>query len=337
VPVDVLLVSLASTHGWRVADAALAGALERAGATVAVAEARRPRAVRTFALTDLGWALAARRAALDGLREHRPRAVLYSTTTAALLWPRPGAVRFDALAAGSRPGRHGIWQRDRERAVLDRAPLLVPMAPTAFAEAPGWSPRAPHVVVPAPITPSGPPVSRGERDVDVLIYASDPVKKGLERVLAAWAAVRRPGEELVVVSEHHVHAGGVRSERVRGRAFRDMVRRAKVYAVAPRREDFGIAQLEALADGCLLVTTPPAGPYPAAHLARELDPRLVGDDLASAIRTALDDPLPGYAERAAELLAPYRPEEVDRTVAGQLLPRLLRGAQPSGSAAPTAE
>ena len=133
--VDVLLVSLASTHGWRVADAALAGALERTGASVAVVEARKPREVRTFALTDLGWALAARRAAIAGLREHRPRAVLYSTTTAALLWPRPGAVRFDALAAGSRPGRHGLWQRERERAVLDRAPLLVPMAATAFAEA----------------------------------------------------------------------------------------------------------------------------------------------------------------------------------------------------------
>ncbi len=30
-PADVLLVSLASTHGWRVADAALTAALERAG------------------------------------------------------------------------------------------------------------------------------------------------------------------------------------------------------------------------------------------------------------------------------------------------------------------
>jgi len=325
VPADVLLVSLASTHGWRVADAALAGALERAGARVAVVEAARPRAVRTLALTDLGWALAARRAALAGLRAHRPRAVLYSTTTAALLWPRPGAVRFDALAAGSRPGRHGVWQRDRERAVLARSPLLVPMADSAFAEAPGFRAFAPSVVVPAPITASGPVVPFAERDVEVLVYASDPVKKGLGRVLEAWAAVRRPGEELVVVSEHDVRADGVRVERVRGAAFRDLVRRAKVYAVAPRREDFGIAQLEALADGCLLVTTPPAGPYPAAHLARELDPRLVGDDLAGAIRTALDDPAPGYARRAAELLAPYRPDAVDRTVAEQLLPRLLAG------------
>ena len=52
--VDVLLVSLGSTHGWRVADAALAGSLERAGASVAVVTAERPREVRTLALTDLG-------------------------------------------------------------------------------------------------------------------------------------------------------------------------------------------------------------------------------------------------------------------------------------------
>jgi glycosyltransferase involved in cell wall biosynthesis len=321
VPVDVLLVSLGSTHGWRVADAALAASLERAGASVAVVAAEPPREVRTFALTDLGWALAARRAAIAGLHEHRPRAVLYSTTTAALLWPRPGAVRFDALAAGSRPGRHGAWQRGRERAILDRSPLLVPMDAGAFEE--GLDPGVPRIVVPSPVEPSGPPLPPDQRDVDVLIYASDPVKKGLARVLEAWRQVRLPGEELVVVSEHAVDEPGVRAANVRGEAFRELVHRARVYAVAPRREDFGIAQLEALAEGCLLVTTPRSGPYPAARLAEQLDPRLVGDDLATQLRTALDDPLVGYAERAAQLLGPYRPEEVDRTVAEQLLPRLL--------------
>jgi hypothetical protein len=49
----------------------------------------------------------------------------------------------------------------------------------------------------------------------------------------------------------------------------------------------------------------------------------VGEDLASAIRVALDDPLPGYAERAAELLQPFGRAEVDRTVAESVLPRLL--------------
>jgi hypothetical protein len=49
----------------------------------------------------------------------------------------------------------------------------------------------------------------------------------------------------------------------------------------------------------------------------------VTDDLATALRAALDDPAPGYAERARAALAPFRREAVDRTVAQELLPRLL--------------
>ncbi|HEX8205490.1 MAG TPA: glycosyltransferase [Solirubrobacteraceae bacterium] len=314
---DVLLVSLGSTHGWRVADAALADSMRRAGATVEVVTAEPPREVRTFALTDLLWARAARRATLEG---PEARAVIYSTTTAALLAPRPGAIRFDALAAGNRPGRHGIWQRRAERRRLAGAPLLVPMSAQALDEAPAR--RAESVVVPVPIVATD---GGGERDLAAIVYASDPVKKGLARVLDAWAEARRDGEELVVVTDKDVPAHpGVRVEDVRGEDFRALVRSARVYVVAPRREDFGIAQLEALADGCVLVTTAPAGPYVARDLARQLDPRTVGDDLATALRTALDDPAPGYAERARDLLRPFAPAAVDATVANELLPRLLR-------------
>jgi hypothetical protein len=158
-------------------------------------------------------------------------------------------------------------------------------------------------------------------------YAADPVQKGLARVLEAWSRARRDDEELVVVTDKDVPPQpGVRVENVRGEDFRALVRRARAYVVAPRREDFGIAQLEALADGCLLVTTAPPGPYVARDLARELDPRLVGDDLARAVRTALDDPAPGYAGRARELLQPFAPAAVDATVANELLPRLLARA-----------
>ena len=105
--------------------------------------------------------------------------------------------------------------------------------------------------------------------------------------------------------------------------YRALLRRARVFVTAPRREDHGIAQLEALADGCALVTTPSPGPYAALPIARSLDPRLVTDDLAPALRAALDEPAPGYAERAAEALRPYAHAEVDRVVADVLLPRLL--------------
>jgi glycosyltransferase involved in cell wall biosynthesis len=92
---------------------------------------------------------------------------------------------------------------------------------------------------------------------------------------------------------------------------------------APRREDYGLAQLEALAEGCALVTAPAPGPYAALPVARALDPRLVTDDLVGAVRAALDDPLADYAERAAEALGPWRPEAVDALVKERLLPLLL--------------
>jgi glycosyltransferase involved in cell wall biosynthesis len=324
---DVLLVSLGSTGGLRAADDALRASLERAGARVALATAAAQRDVRTMALTDLVWARAARAAAGAALREHRPHATLYSTTTAALLWPAPGAIRFDAPATGNRPGRHGVWQRPLERRRLREAPLLLPWAPGSLAEAP--TPHAPAVVVPVPVEPSG---AAAERDVAAIAYGANPEKKGLDRVLAAWALARRDGEELVVAGTDRVPAApGVRNAgRLAPAEYRALLRRARVFVTAPRREDYGIAQLEALADGCALVTTPAPGPYAALPLAEALDPRLVAApdaaSLAAAIRAALDAPIADYADRAQAALAPFRSQAVDRTVAEELLPRLLGGA-----------
>jgi hypothetical protein len=366
---DVLIVSLGGTAGLREADADLAGALRRAGARVEVAAAARPREWRTLAGIELAWALNARRAARAAIAAHAPRAVLYSTTTAALLAPAPGAIRFDAPAAGNRPGRHGVWQRRVEARRFAAARLLVPWSEGGLAEAPASTADA--VVVPVPVAPSGPP--DGARDIAAVTYGANPSKKGLDRVLAAWASARREGEELVVAgldaaagaswlaaaggaaaharsSGRHADSShpatdapghladsshpatdsppavaGVRFAGMLSRAdYRALLRRARVFVTAPRREDYGIAQLEALADGCLVVTTPSPGPYAALPLARALDPRLVTDDLAVALRVALDDPVGGYAERAGVALAPWAPEAVDAVVAGVLLPRLLR-------------
>lgn len=380
---DLLLVCLGSTAGLRASEDELARSLERAGASVAQVTATPPREVRTLMATDLGWARAARRAAIAGLASSSPRAVVYSTTTAALLWPRPGAIRFDALAADTRPGRHGLWQRPVEARRLREAPLLVPMTAHVL---PG-----PSLVVPMPVEPSGP--VDGTRDVAVITYGANWRKKGLDRVLAAWAALGReravpgvraargtsapsghPGwpdppdprsTELVVagvapvlVAEAWEAGGGTgalpASVRVTGpltpAAYRALLRRTRVFVTAPRREDYGIAQLEALADGCRLVTSAAPGPYAALPLARALDPRLVvedGDDvgaLAQALRTALevtDDGRvpPGvqgmdakrcsaggaedYAARSALAVAPFSRAAVDRVVAEELLPRLL--------------
>ena len=126
--------------------------------------------------------------------------------TAALLWPRPGAIRYDAPAAANRPGRHGLWQRPLERRRLRAAPLLVPQAPGTLAESP--SPHAPAVVVAIPVEPSGPPAA--QRDIAAITYAANPEKKGLDRVLAAWArgAARGRGARR---DRHHARAARSRA------------------------------------------------------------------------------------------------------------------------------
>jgi glycosyltransferase involved in cell wall biosynthesis len=333
---DVLIVSLGSTGGLRAVDEELLASLRRAGARAEMARAAPPRRrLRTLALTDLAWALAARRAARVALAREDARALIYSTTTAALLWPRRGAIRFDALAAANRPGRHGLWQRPLERRRLREARLLLPQSEGALAEAPEACARRVGedgvIVLPVPVEPS--PDSGAARDIAAITYAANPTKKGLDLLLSAWASVCRPGEELLVtgVAEDDLRAYGYAlpadGVRVVGTLalaeYRALLRRARAYVCAARREDYGVAQLEALADGCTLVTVPSPGPYVALPLARELDARLVSEDIGRALRTALDDPAPNYAERAARALAPFRRDAVDRLVARELLPRLL--------------
>ena len=260
---EILLVSLGATAGLRASDAELAASIERAGVSVEIAAAAPPRRMRTMALTDLAWSLAARAAARAAGERARRDAVIYSTITAALLAPVPGAIRFDALAARNRPGRHGVWQRPRERALLARAPLLLPVSERALDGAPPG--HAAAVVVPIAVERSGPLLAGPARDIAAITYAADAHKKGLDRVLAAWARARRGDEELLVAGGAGVAATeGVRAIGALDRpAYRALLRRARIYIAAPRREEHGIAQLEALADGAMLVSAETAVPYAA--------------------------------------------------------------------------
>jgi hypothetical protein len=352
---DILLVSLGTTAGWRGADEQLAAAIRRAGARVEVAAAGPVPRVRTFALTDLVQARACRAAALHGIAAHAPRGVIYSSATAALLAPRPGAIWFDSPALDNRPGRHGIWQRRVEPRRMAAAKLLLPMSEGSLAPLPARVRAAtPAVVLPVPVEPSAPAVldaadaaapAAPVRDVAALAYAADPVKKGLERILAAWRAIRRPGERLLVAGQSGPLGDGAEGTGLLApEEYRALLRRARVFVAAPLREDHGIAQLEALADGCRLVTTPSAGAYPALALARALEPRYVSEELGSALRAALDDAQSAdadrvarsagaddaqsadaddYAARAAALLLPYRRASFDAAVEQQVLPLLL--------------
>lgn len=328
--VDIALVSLGTTPGLRRADEALAEQVRAAGATcsllpVKVGPAGALR--RNAAVTDLVEALAARRAAVDA---RGARAVIFSTVTAALLQraPRvPWALRFDSPAALNRRGPSGAWQRARERRALARADLLLPWGEQAARAAGGG------LVLRVPVDEVGPAAAR---DLDAIAYAGYPRKRGLDALCRAWSEVAAPGERLVI--------GGVERERAlawldrcgvaepagvdfAGPLPRDewlrLVSRARLFVNASRREDHGLAQLEALAAGCLLVTVPSEGPFEALPMARELAPQLVSDRLGPAVRAGLDyADQAGYARRAHELLAPFRPAAIQRVVEQELLPAL---------------
>jgi glycosyltransferase involved in cell wall biosynthesis len=255
--------------------------------------------------------------------------MIFSTVTAALLQRPlevPWAVRFDSTAALNRPGHSGAWQRARERRVLPRARLLLPWGDEAARRAPGVVLRVPiEEIEPAP-----------ERDLHALAYAGYPSKRGLDLLCRAWSRAALPGERLVV--------GGVERDRAlrwlerrgvvapdgvewRGplprRDWLGLLARARVFVNASRREDHGLAQLEALSAGCLLVTRPSPGAYEALPLARRLASELVSEDLPAALRAGLDHPDPGgYAERARELLRPFRAEAIRPVVADEVLPAL---------------
>ncbi len=276
---DVLLVSIGGTAGLRASDDALAGALRRAGATVAVARvAPRPRAADVRAdRPRLGGPGAAGRAGRacappgrgrSSTARRRRRCCGPSPARSASTRPRP--------ATG--PGRHGIWQRPVERRRLAAAPLLVPLtarrarggAAGRHAGDRGPDPRRAVRTARRGARPRGDHLRREPRQ-------EGPGPRARRVARRRGAATRRSSSPGVAGrDEPGVRYAGMLAPD----AYRALLRRARVFATAPRREDYGIAQLEALADGCALVTNAAPGPYAALPLARALDPRLAGDDLA---------------------------------------------------------
>ena len=346
----VLVVSLGTTLGWRLADEVFLSQLERAGVSAAAVSMRfgaAGRLRRGYPLNDFVEMHAARRAIIAAVRERRPRALVLSSTTAAMLAPRldvPYAVRLDAPAAMNRPGALCAPVRALERRGLGRARLTLPMSEAARAALPAEA--APSLVVPPAVEPSG-RAGPDARERLAVAYVPDPKAKGLDVLAAAWGGAGLTDATLEV---YGLDPGWARSfladaglaeppgMRLLGTVprerFRARVREAHAYVCGARWEDFGQAPLEALADGALLVTVPSGGPFEALRLARELDGSLVApaiepDGLAAAIRAALE--LPGervraYRARALELLAPLRAEAVQATVTRELVPALLASA-----------
>jgi hypothetical protein len=345
---DVLLVSLGTTLGWRRADEVLLAQLERAGATTAAVSVgldAADRLRRGYPVNDLVEMHAARRTARTAVERHEPRALIVSSTTAAMLLPSlpmPYGVRLDAPARLNRPGARNALLHALERRGMQRARVTIPYSHAGAEALPQGA--APAVVVSPPIDPSAPDGEPEKRERLAVAYVPDPKAKGLDVVAAGWAAagVERASLEVYGLDpdwgRSHLRRAGVaepESLELRGTVapaeFRARLRRARVFVHGARWEDWGQAPLEALADGALLATVPAGGPYEGLLVARQLELSLVAEAvepaaLGTAIRAAFelpDERAATYRERAAELLRPYRSDAVQETVARELLPALL--------------
>jgi rhamnosyltransferase len=356
-PMDLLYVASGTTAGHRRADRLVIEALRELGVMVesVTGDYRLPARMRNWVwrsmLTiDLFEALAIRRATVAALRRLRPRAVVYATTHAAMLAPRRRAprrvaIRFDTPAALSRQGRIYALEHRLERRRFARSSVLLPTSPQLDPALSRILPAdAPVVPLPIPIEHDG--AAGAERQPLVVVYAGSPAKKRLELALAAWALAlpRAGGRRLVVTGvgaeegRWHLQRQGVAEPPgvrwlgpLSPEEHRSLTRRAEVFLSTSRYEDYGIVQLEALADGALLVTTPTPGPYVALALARELAPSLVAAsdapaDVASALEAAFAIGFAErerYRERALARLQPFSAQELRRRLHDDVLPLLL--------------
>lgn len=341
--IDILMISPGTTAGWREADRELAGALRDLGRSVAVESCkfRIARHLRRGVLaTDLAEATALRHATTRALKRLTPRAIIFSSSQAAIFQPRRrlrnSAVRFDAPAALNRPGRATAIVRTAERRSLSAAKLLLPYglepSPSVRNALP---PGLPMIALPVPISGVSP---AAEREPIALAYAGNPEKKGLDRIVAAWATTPHERRRLVVAGIDADRGRRFLDERnlpepsdiewvglVAAQQFRHLLSGAELLIAASRFEDYGQTQLEALAAGALLVTTPSAGPYEALGVARKLDPRLVDDDLGAALSVALTLPeaeRDAYRAGARELTRDYSRERLRELLREQVLPAL---------------
>lgn len=344
--VDLLLVSLGTTRGLRIQDAQFAGLAREAGASVAVTGVRigaTDRLRRGYPVNDIVEGIAARRALEAVLPTHAPRALVFSTTTAALLardHGLPFAVWMDSPARLNRPGIRNAALHALERRRLAAARLvLVLSAPAAGALPPG---AAPAVVISPPVAPAPPRTAASE--ALAVAYVPDPKAKGLELLVRAWAQRRDGDAQLVICGIEPANARGFLERRglpvpagvqlvgmLAPDAFGALLLRTRAFVSAAAWEDFGQAPLQALDHGAALVCAPGGGPFPALAIARDLEPAFVAADrspaaLAAVISAGLavdEGRLVAYAEAARERLAPFRHAEQVRRMREIVLPALL--------------
>jgi hypothetical protein len=351
---DILYVAAGTTAGLNRGDDSLLQALDSCGVSVrqVTPSYALPRGAgrivrRSLVTIDIHECVALRHATLRALRRERPRATIYSSSHAAMLQPHtartgPVAIRFDTPAQLSRLGRIYSPEHWLERRRFRDARILLPWGTEVVPDVTSALPPETDVVA-LPIPIELPPLRHG-REPFAIAYAGSPDKKGLDLMIRAWSAAAVDGRKLMIAGIDAV--AGRRFLKARAvdepenvewlgliapSDFRALTRRAELYIAASRYENYGIAQLEALADGALLVTLPSSGPYAAMSLNRSLAPALVGSTFtASALAESLEAALAlapaerdAYRARAHELLRAHSQDKLEERVRSQLLPALL--------------
>lgn len=353
-PADILYVATGTTAGLRRADDSLLEALHACGVSVryliptyALPRVAHRVARHSLLTIDIHECLALTKATSRALRGEQPRAIIYSTSHAAMLQLRSNrtgavAIRFDTPAQLSRQGRAFTPEHLLERRRFRQARMLLPWGDTVVPEVARLLPSsAPVVALPIPI--ERPPL-RHVREPFAITYAASPQKKGLDLVVRAWSSVSVGERRLLVAGidavsgRRFLHERGLQEPKnlewlglIPTRDFRDLTGRAELYIAASRYENYGIAQLEALADGALLVTLPSPGAYLAMTLSSALAPALVGSTfsgaaLAQSLTSAIRLPAAerdAYRVRAYEMLRDHSQEQLEARVRSQVLPVLL--------------
>jgi hypothetical protein len=252
------------------------------------------------------------------------------------------AIRFDLPARVNRRGFGSGLLHALERRAMRRMRALLPWGMEASPEAHDIAGHVP--VVALPISIEAPVRNRPEREPLALAYAGNPEKKGLDILVGAWSQRAPDGWRLVITGiagedgRRFLSARGVNvppsvewAGNLPPDEHDDVLDSAAIYLSASRYEDYGLAQLEALGRGALLVTCPSAGRYEALSIQRALDPRLVAADctpeaLAKALSVALSlstEERLSIQKRARMHLQPHSREEVKRRLQEQVLPLLL--------------
>ena len=345
---DLLLLSLGTTRGLRVADAAFLEQVRAAGGRGEGGRCRdrpaRPPAPRPTRSTTWSRRAPRARATAVAVKTPRPRAVVFSTVTASLMAPRldvPYAVRFDPPSILNRPG---TATPPCTRSSARRWPARGCCCP--------WSRRRRHALPPWRAAASccrPPSCRRREEPLEARArrvgYAPDPKAKGLEVLCGAWerAGIRdRPPGRVRDRARARAAPPGTRTETPEPRNvewrgmtpaedFRGALRRSLAYVTArpagrtsARRRWRRSPTARCLSPCRRAARTRGSRSRASSRPSWRRDRRRgrAGNLAQSGVRHDLRG-RHAYRARAAGMLAAYQPETLERTVRDEVLPVLL--------------